>query len=72
MIMRNMRGRAKANAKVSSELAGLDTSREETEFLEEVAASEANTSSATSSSKSIRLSNSLVASGPVEENKIPE
>jgi hypothetical protein len=40
--MRDMRGRALANAKVSGELAGLDTDRDEAEFLEEIASSEAN------------------------------
>lgn len=40
--MRDMRGKALSNAKVSSELAGLDTDRDEAEFLEEIASSEAN------------------------------
>ena len=70
--MRNMRGRAKANAKVSSELAGLDTSREETEFLEEVAASEANSEFESLMDFDEEVAEEVVASGPVEENKIPE
>lgn len=69
--MRDMRGRALANAKVSGELAGLDTDRDEAEFLEEIASSESN-----SEFESLMNFNEEVAeeeaATPVEESQIPE
>jgi len=69
--MRDMRGKAKANAKVSSELAGLDTDREESDFLEEIAASESNSEFESLMDFQEDEAEEGIAA-PIEETQIPE